>query len=240
MTDAHLDALLELAEKATPGPWATRPYDLRDWTTGKCVNTDAALGLDHPIRGVARPTGNDGYNWVTTACERNAEFIAAANPDTLRALVLALREARANLEERTAERDRWANKCLDYGQELADADVALREAREERDTAKAERDAVNAKWHGWGNERSAFLRVVQEKLHTEKSDAGTWEEALNERMNHYIAAEAEVARLGAELDALKVRVRERLERDEAYISKLRDALDEAHIQAALKATGGQP
>lgn len=100
MRDGGLDTarLRALAEHATPGPWETRPYDLRQWTIGKCLGTDENLGNGHPIRGVAvcdRPPS--GYTWITTACEKNAEFIAAAR-EAVPALL-------AEIERLTRERD---------------------------------------------------------------------------------------------------------------------------------------
>ncbi len=77
----------ERIEKSTQGPWGLRPYDVR--TMGYDI-AGKVLGMEKPIRGVSIPSGHPGgYTWITTACEMNAEFIAAARqdvPDLLAAL----------------------------------------------------------------------------------------------------------------------------------------------------------
>jgi len=76
----NLELLARLAAEATPGPWTAQPGD--DW------NGDGVLS---------------GDQWVTTHTHlRDAEFIAAADPETVAALVRIAREARG---VREAEKD---------------------------------------------------------------------------------------------------------------------------------------
>ena len=81
-----LDALEKLADEATPGPWKIdRSYPNRlpggisqDGTEGRAAITR--------FNAFAKPT--------QPFAERNAAFIAAANPATIKALIAELKEAR--------------------------------------------------------------------------------------------------------------------------------------------------
>lgn len=84
-----LDALEKLADEATPGPWKVdRSYPNRlpggisqDGTEGRAAITR--------FNAFAKPT--------QPFAERNAAFIAAANPATIKALIAELKEAREHL-----------------------------------------------------------------------------------------------------------------------------------------------
>lgn len=86
-----LDALEKLADEATPGPWKIdRSYPNRlpggisqDGTEGRAAITR--------FNAFAKPT--------QPFAERNAAFIAAANPATIKALIAELRDARSTVEE---------------------------------------------------------------------------------------------------------------------------------------------
>lgn len=68
-----LDALEKLADQATPGPWAVR---------------EGTYAVHQP----------EYECWIPADC-RDAAFIAAANPATIKALIAELKEARGLLKE---------------------------------------------------------------------------------------------------------------------------------------------
>lgn len=77
LTDGRLDELEALAANATPGPWHWREDErelLAPWA-------EVVFGSDDDPE------------------EADAEFIAAANPVTVRALIARVREAEAKLEQ---------------------------------------------------------------------------------------------------------------------------------------------
>lgn len=103
MTPADLDRLDELAEKATPGPWeADGPIGGHyHYTVCAAVGTvcDVVCDCDDPVNG-----GRDNHD---------AAFIAAADPQTVRALVAEVRRLHVECAEliiraTTAEREHEA------------------------------------------------------------------------------------------------------------------------------------
>ena len=80
-----LDALEKLADEATPGDWfATADDQEPEWNVRQ--STDGLL--------VAALTYSD---FTLQQDARNAAFIAAANPATIKALIAELKEAREHL-----------------------------------------------------------------------------------------------------------------------------------------------
>lgn len=80
MSQIDLDALEKLADEATPGEWtinAVRTIEGQQMVCG---------GVDHEYGLVADVT-----------MDRDAAFIAAANPATIKALIAELKEAREHL-----------------------------------------------------------------------------------------------------------------------------------------------
>lgn len=123
MTDAQLDALVEKADAIISSGTAR-------WQAG-APHDDGAVLVYSPSRGLMRMLVP-----IAQTTEEYAPFIAAANPDTLRALVLALREAR---EERDKWQSGYANAVKICGAEEqqrreAEAEVARLRAENERMT----------------------------------------------------------------------------------------------------------
>ncbi|MBV8060546.1 MAG: hypothetical protein JO253_03350 [Alphaproteobacteria bacterium] len=83
MTD--LKDLLILCDMATPGPWELQTSNSYRRVGTQCADGDVVRGTNHPLD-----------NWPDLAAKAGTlEFIAAADPDTVRALaleVLAWRE----------------------------------------------------------------------------------------------------------------------------------------------------
>src|SRR6185369_17483890 len=84
MTHIDLDRLLELAEKATPGPWRNRGEFGID--TSRCNVIYACDGH------VYSEYSSDGA--TIDARHEDLEFICACDPDTIRALVKCVRAAK--------------------------------------------------------------------------------------------------------------------------------------------------
>lgn len=94
LTDEQLSELLEKAEKATEGPWSCGiGYRMNEYNTGIPCNEVQVLE----------------NGWVkqiivnNVSCE-NQKYIAAANPETIKALVMELKELRA---KPTPTPDQW-------------------------------------------------------------------------------------------------------------------------------------
>ncbi|MFC9786458.1 hypothetical protein [Rhodococcus sp. NPDC127528] len=88
--DLDLDALTEAAGKATPGPWA--PYD--DGAEGLRARAFVS-SASGPIAFITNRAGGDPGEIMPTA---DAEFIAAASPDVVLALVARVKTAEATME----------------------------------------------------------------------------------------------------------------------------------------------
>lgn len=100
MTD--YDKLRELAEKATPGPWEAEPLD--GGAYGLCID---------PVRADLEGLGRRRVQVAGSTFKPNAEFIAAANPATILALLGELRDAKARAWDECAL---WFdNNALDLG-----------------------------------------------------------------------------------------------------------------------------
>lgn len=84
MTDAELNALEASAKAATPGPW--EPLSHMDiWVMGPATDRKSICLV--------------GYARDRTENEKNAAYIAAANPDAILELIAELRERTTLLEE---------------------------------------------------------------------------------------------------------------------------------------------
>ena len=98
MNDTELDALEAAAKAATPGPWCIPGReDLVFSEKGAQVAFCATIFSLHPDCSV-----------IAIQAEKNAEYIAAANPATILELIAELRQAKA-------ERDWLANKLESFG-----------------------------------------------------------------------------------------------------------------------------
>lgn len=88
MSDLDLDALEALAKDATPGPWEWEPEGFMGcgqvWTNGQGVEGGSIAG----------PTG-DCYPRSGYSPKEDMQFIAAADPPTVLALIERVREAEA-------------------------------------------------------------------------------------------------------------------------------------------------
>ena len=90
ITEALLDRLAALAEKATPGPW-------------KSAHSPRRSIVDRPLRADATQVIAECVGWKDKSVnQRDAAYIAAASPDVVRALVALVRR---ELAEVTRERD---------------------------------------------------------------------------------------------------------------------------------------
>lgn len=122
MTD--LSELEKLARAATPGPWVAENYV--DEVGLSVIASDEADYISNPSRGqvchvsvIAGATGDD-----RDGAKTNAAYIAAANPETILALIAERDALRAGLEEIEAERDEaldWAATVDRHGTDLFDA-----------------------------------------------------------------------------------------------------------------------
>ncbi len=106
MTDAQLRAL---ADAATQGPW-TKEYSGQDWWIASCGTGEDGMTVWSP-NPPTRDLGGEREDDSGEADRRNADFIAACDPDTIRSLLdrLAAQEARITAQEAriTALRDLW-------------------------------------------------------------------------------------------------------------------------------------
>lgn len=106
MTPADIARLRALAEKATPGPWATTRYSV-----GERMDKEFGVESACPERLWGRFIAwmRDSPHMGKIEAEANAEFIAACDPQTVHALIAAAERAEA------AERklDRMAQRELD-------------------------------------------------------------------------------------------------------------------------------
>lgn len=102
LTQAQLERLKGLAEKATPGPW----------TIGGQIHVWRRFLLDDGRRAstpVAECTGAE-----------NADFIAAVNPQTILSLITQVSALQAKLEEATAvvEKAKALHMLEDFGEPI--------------------------------------------------------------------------------------------------------------------------
>lgn len=128
MTAPDLDALEKLADEATPGEWTTlagsTPYP-------ECDDADSWVAILSPA-GKGILTFQERYRMGKdddrADYDRDAAFIAAANPATIKALISELKEARGLLklfaamaeagDQRPKDDAVWAGqdgKALKYG-----------------------------------------------------------------------------------------------------------------------------
>lgn len=90
MTAPDLDALEKLADEATPGPWRHYSHGLPEFSSVQHLVESESPGVNE----------GDGLVCVTNAPNnRDAAFIAAANPPTIKALIAELKEARATIAD---------------------------------------------------------------------------------------------------------------------------------------------
>ena len=99
LTRKKLDALRDAAEKATMGPWSYHGPDC-------CEDDDSDCDATGPEAQVMYYGDSSGQCIAETWANADAHFIAAANPQTILALLDALRatEQRAEQAERDAAR----------------------------------------------------------------------------------------------------------------------------------------
>jgi len=98
MTDVELSALEAAAKAATPGPWGTAALP--------CQEKKILLRADGCTIGRTWP--KHSVFAVDEECERNAAFIAAANPAAILELIAELRQTKA-------ERDWLVSRFLKGG-----------------------------------------------------------------------------------------------------------------------------
>ena len=125
--------ITELLAKITPGEWVIRPFE------ASYVDR-TSLVLVKPVRAVAVAEG-DGHRWITTACELNAEAIAAM-PRLLRQAAAEIeglrREIQKVADDLTAENED-AHERLNAAEARAEAAEALnRELQEALKEADAD------------------------------------------------------------------------------------------------------
>lgn len=90
MTAPDLDALEKLADEATPGPWRHYSHGLPEFRNVEHLVESESPGVNE----------GDGLICVTNAPNnRDAAFIAAANPATIKALIAELKAGKAAVEE---------------------------------------------------------------------------------------------------------------------------------------------
>lgn len=160
---ARLDEIEALAKRATPGPWAA--YDSNEGTwpprPGWSVANDA---FHNP------PADDEDAPWIAVDLhvgqQADAEFIAAADPSTVLALIARTRAVEDALQEARAEVAREQVHCNDERFRLAG----------QRDEARAERLAELAGATGQAlDNRDAELAAAHRAL-----DAVTGEEPMNQ------------------------------------------------------------
>jgi hypothetical protein len=102
-TPLDLDKLMELAEKATPGPW----YDRSDGAVGcGCITEeqDQETGQRYLV---------DCQHWVGMAhAPADAAFIAACSPDAIRELVGRCRRAEEERDRYKTEYERARDEAM--------------------------------------------------------------------------------------------------------------------------------
>lgn len=135
----NLDRLLELAKKATPGPWTVRP--------GNADVVDAP-GSKTPVAET-----HQVYNMAV-----DAEYIAAASPDTIITLIERVKDADKDVQwcqvvirETFEERD-------EARASLRATEVRLRAAEESEGVAVSQRDYFEEATRGLCDECSQDLR----------------------------------------------------------------------------------
>lgn len=122
MTTPSLDALLKIAEAATPGPWiaASRPSSVVGWPivqggVGRSIcNVSVAPPFDHP--------GNVEFNAFSCA---NAAHIAAFNPTVAQALVKVAMAAEKIATDKVSNEDGWTDEYVVLWNTLHDQLEAL-------------------------------------------------------------------------------------------------------------------
>lgn len=96
-----IDGLIELAKKATPGPWILGR--LASWNgDGVAIRYVYRGSNDNHLTRVQIRSGN-GDNGQFFDCDLDASFIAAASPDTIIALCERLREAEKTIQNALSE-----------------------------------------------------------------------------------------------------------------------------------------
>lgn len=117
MTPLDLDDLLAKAKAATPGPWCA-VSDLPSWAVAAMDGRDPITTKNRVYRRPDRVNGG--------CDERDAAFIAAANPTTMIALVERVREAErsARIREHLVlrGRDNFSDLTKDFNEALRIAD----------------------------------------------------------------------------------------------------------------------
>lgn len=96
MRDERISELQALAEKATPGPWWVRSLEIRGETRDHFVAANDVNGFAYG----AEILGEDEYREKSGGLSRklaDCAFIAAANPETIKALLADLVELREAL-----------------------------------------------------------------------------------------------------------------------------------------------
>lgn len=125
MTPDQLRELREKAEKATPGPWETAEtpgfgHDHAPYTVVNGDNEQITECWDN-TPGAWKPEQNEG----------NAAFIAAANPQTVIALLDEIERLREALNDKHSKLQVDANIEREYSNRLRQQLTAMRAARDE-------------------------------------------------------------------------------------------------------------
>ena len=126
MTPDRLQEIRQRLEKATPGKWEKRPGNVEGTDRGQpLLKRDGT-----PIHAVAiRGATEHSWTWITTACERNVDFIAHAPQDIADLLAaLATAEAEGRRQGIKAALDAVSGEALEDPNELDAGDNAYRQA----------------------------------------------------------------------------------------------------------------
>ena len=91
--------LRELAQKATPGPW--KAGCLASWNADGVSCRFVYRGNDESVQTRVRIKGGEGVNGSVFDCDADAEYIAAANPATVLALLDEIDRLRTIEDART-------------------------------------------------------------------------------------------------------------------------------------------
>lgn len=94
MTVIDLDALETLAQEATPGPWN---YDPEDGGVDRLEDDEGEIVVAGWVIGTFWPHGGPTRQLLLEPAD--AEFIAAANPATVLALIADLRRAQETIDQ---------------------------------------------------------------------------------------------------------------------------------------------
>jgi len=152
LTRKKLDALRDAAEKATMGPWSYHGPDC-------CEDDDSDCDATGPEAQVMYYGDSSGQCIAETWANADAHFIAAANPQTILALLDALRatEQRAEQAERDAARAAVVVQLMDN---LIDV-THLIAAEDNPWVARPDQEIIAGLRDGYAQGRNHALSVMQ-------------------------------------------------------------------------------